>query len=64
MVYACFCMLLHAGNRRQESARGQAAVLLSDHDRDAFEDMLRGLTAERTSIADVRALAVALLWML
>lgn len=28
-------------------------MLLSDYDRDAFEDMLRALTAERTNIAEV-----------
>eukprot|EP00878_Enallax_costatus_P008741 GHUV01009136.1.p1 GENE.GHUV01009136.1~~GHUV01009136.1.p1 ORF type:complete len:411 (+),score=80.68 GHUV01009136.1:1630-2862(+) len=44
---------LAASNKRQESARGQQAVLLSDYERDMFEDMLRGLTAERATIADV-----------
>jgi hypothetical protein len=43
-----------AGTKRKETVRGQAAVLLSDHDRDRFEDMLRGLTAERAAIAEVR----------
>jgi hypothetical protein len=48
-------MLCCAGEKRQEivTQRGQQAVLLSDHDRDRLEDMLRGLTAERAAIAEV-----------
>jgi hypothetical protein len=51
----CYAVLCCAGEKRQEivTQRGQQAVLLSDHDRDRLEDMLRGLTAERAAIAEV-----------
>ncbi|KAF6245152.1 hypothetical protein COO60DRAFT_1467710, partial [Scenedesmus sp. NREL 46B-D3] len=49
---------LAAGTKRKETVRGQAAVLLSDHDRDRFEDMLRGLTAERAAIAEAMVFAL------
>jgi hypothetical protein len=50
------CCAVLSGEKRQEitAQRGQQAVLLADHDRDRLEDMLRGLTAERTAIAEVR----------
>ena len=43
------------GEKRQEitAQRGQQVVMLSDYDRDRLEDMLRGLTAERSAIAEV-----------
>jgi len=58
VCYVCVCAVCccAAGEKRLEitAQRGQQAVLLSDHDRDRLEDMLRGLTAERASIAEVR----------
>jgi hypothetical protein len=53
-----------SGEKRQEitAQRGQQAVLLSDHDRDRLEDMLRGLTAERAAIAEVGWSAVFRGW--
>lgn len=52
----CYAVCCVAGEKRQEitAQRGQQAVLLPDHDRDRLEDMLRGLTAERAAIAEVR----------
>jgi hypothetical protein len=50
------CCAVLSGEKRQEitAQRGQQVALLSDHDRDRLEDMLRRLTAERTAIAEVR----------
>lgn len=57
---ACWLCCCAAGEKRLEitAQRGQQAVLLSDHDRDRLEDMLRGLTAERATIAEVRTSSI------